>query len=399
MLDTAAGELVPDRHVLVAGDRIREVAERPLAAGEAAVVDLRGRVLMPGLCDGHVHVTAATANLAALRHWSPFYLSARASAILRAMLMRGFTTVRDAGGADFGLAEAVAEDLIVGPRILFCGKALSQTGGHGDMRPRGENALDDCFCFAGLGRVCDGVAEVRRAARDEIRRGATHLKLMVSGGVASPTDRIGNTQFAVEEIAAAVEEAEAAEIYVMAHAYTARAVARAVAQGVRSIEHGNMIDEPTADLMVEKGAYLVPTLSTYAALSREGLEAGMPPDQHAKLGVVIEAGMRGLELAHRRGVKLVYGTDLLGDLHRHQSGEFSIRAEVQKPAEIIRSATVTAAECFRMAGEIGVVAPGARADLLVVDGNPLDDLGRLQDQGRHLLAIMKDGKFYKNELN
>jgi len=306
--------------------------------------------------------------------------------------------VRDAGGADYGLADAIEEGFVRGPRLLFCGHALSQTGGHGDMRARGSMSLDQCACCAGLGTVCDGVSEVRRAARDEIRKGATHIKIMVSGGVSSPTDRIASTQFSREEITAAVEEAAAANLYVMAHAYTARAINRALECGVRSIEHGNLLDERSADLFVEKGAFLVPTLSAYRTLAARGLEAGLPKDLHDKLFEVMDAGMKALELAHRRGVKLVYGTDLLGLLHDEQSLEFSIRREVQTPIDIIRSATIHAAELFQLSGEIGVVETGARADLLVVDGNPIEDLSCLQDQGRWMRAILKDGVFYKNEL-
>lgn len=398
VLDAAEGIVRPDRHVLVEAGRIREVSETPLAAPRARVINVAGRVLMPGLCDAHVHVTAASADFAALARWSPSYLTARSLGILRGMLMRGFTTVRDAGGADYGLAAAVEEGFVDGPRILYGGRALSQTGGHGDMRERGEHGIDDCFCCPGLGRVCDGVTEVRRAARDEIRKGASHLKLMASGGVASPTDRVSSTQFSEEEITAAVQEAEAAGIYVMAHAIPAKAITRALRCGVRSIEHGHLMDEEGVSLLLEKDAFFVPTISIIHTLWKGGAEAGLPPAMRAKLGDVLEGSKKVLELTHRRGVKIVYGTDLLGVLHEHQSLEFALRAEVQTPAEIIRSATVTAADLFQMTGEIGVIAPGARADLLVVDGNPLDDLSRLQQQGRHLKVIMKDGAFHRNEL-
>ncbi len=398
LLDAEAGELIPDRHVLIEDGRIRAVDTAVPKAADADVLDLKGRVLMPGLCDAHVHVTAATPDFALLTRWSPSYVAVRAGEILHAMLMRGFTTVRDAGGADFGLADAIEEGVISGPRLRFCGHALSQTGGHGDMRQRGEHALDECLCCAGLGRICDGVAEMRRACRDEIRKGAHQIKLMVSGGVSSPTDRITSTQFAAEEITAAVEEAEAADIYVMAHAYTARAINRALECGVRSIEHGNLLDESSIALFRAKDAFLVPTLSTYRALAEEGVAAGMPARLVDKVHDVLDAGMRALELAHRHGVRMAYGTDLLGAMHRHQLREFAIRAEVQRPADIIRAATVNAAELFRMRGEIGVIAPGARADLLVLDGNPLEDLGVLQAPERHLCLILKDGRAYKNEL-
>lgn len=397
VLDTVAGELLPDRYVLVENGRIAAVDnQRP--GGDVQAIDLQGKVLMPGLCDAHVHVTAATADFSSLRWWSPTYVAARAGEIMHGMLMRGFTTVRDAGGADFGLARAVAEGYLSGPRLLYGGPALSQTGGHGDVRGPGEDNLDHCLCCSGLGRICDGVSEIRRASRDAIRKGATQIKLMVSGGVASPTDRIDSTQFAEEEIRAAVQEAEAANIYVMAHAYTARAVNRALACGVRSIEHGNLIDQSSPDLFLKHDAFLVPTLSTYHALAEEGIAAGLPEALHKKVYTVLDAGKVALELAYRSGVKLVYGTDLLGSMQRRQLDEFSLRAEVQSNADIVKGATCIAADLFNMAGEIGVVAAGACADLLVVDGNPLADITVLQAPEKNLKAIMKGGVFCKNEL-
>ena len=384
--------------VLIEDGRIREVADGGLGAAEARVIDLGGRFLMPGLIDAHFHAVAADPDLAKLEAMPPSMLYQHARRILEGALRRGFTTVRDAGGADFGLAQAVDEGYLIGPRILFCGKALSQTGGHGDMRAPGEHGLSECFCCAGLGHVCDGVTEVRRAARNEIRKGANQIKIMASGGVSSPTDRISNLQFSVEEMSAIVGEAAAAGLYVMAHAYTADAVNRALERGVRSIEHGNLLDQSSIDLFGKASAFLVPTLSTYHALWEEGVEAGLPADMHGKIAEVMDAGMAALELADRSGVKIAYGTDLLGSMHRHQSNEFTLRSRVQAPADIIRSATTVAAGLFGLAGRIGVVEEGARADLLVVDGNPLEDLTLLQDQGRHMPAIMKDGVFYKNEL-
>jgi imidazolonepropionase-like amidohydrolase len=396
VLDTVAGRLRPAQDVLVVDDRIEEVSDGPLTFSNARVIDVAGRVLMPGLCDGHVHVTALTADFAALERLAPSYVAAHAARILSSMLLRGFTTVRDAGGADHGLARALNERLIAGPRLLYCGKALSQTGGHGDMRTPGEHHLAQCPCCCGLGRICDGVAEMRRACRDAIRTGATHIKLMVSGGVASPTDRISSTQFAADELTAAVEEATAAEIYCMAHAYTPRAMQRAVHAGVRSIEHGNLLDQETADLLRQKGAFLVPTLVTYRALAREGREAGLPAASIAKLKSVLESGLQALELASRSGVQLVFGSDLLGPMHRYQLDEFAIRSEVQAPIDLIRSATINAARLFNMEGEIGTVTPGASADLLVVAGNPLDDLKLLLDPQQHLHVIMRQGEIIRS---
>jgi len=400
VLDAAAGKLLPKQNVYVAKGRIKSVSDKaPKVPKSARTIDLKGKVLMPGLCDGHVHVTAVTPDFAALARFSPFYTAARTADVLEGMLMRGFTTVRDAGGADYGLAMAVEEGHMRGPRILFCGKALSQTGGHGDVRSAGENHdFEGCFCCPGLGRIADGVDAMRHAARDEIRKGATHIKLMVSGGISTPTDRVDSTQFSLDEITAAVQEAEAANLYAMAHAYTSRAINRALECGVRSIEHGNLLDESSIELFVKKGAYYVPTLSTYDAFAERGWETGCPPELMAKLGDVLDAGENALRLAYEGGVKLVYGTDLLGEMHSNQLREFKLRSAVVPNDDLIRGATVNAAELFRMEDEIGAVKPGLRADLLVVSGDPLKDIGVLQDPNKNLKAVMKDGVFYKDEL-
>ncbi|HTD77126.1 MAG TPA: amidohydrolase family protein [Chloroflexota bacterium] len=393
VLDPERGELLPDRAVLVDGDRIAEVGGPELKHEDARIVDIGGMTLMPGLIDAHVHVTAVLADLGSLAEASPYYVAARAGEVLRGMLGRGFTTVRDAGGADYGLAAAVDQGYFDGPRVVFGGKALSQTGGHADMRPRGRALLDQHVVSASLGTVCDGVAEVRRAAREELRRGAFHIKIMLSGGVASPTDRVDSTQFSVEEIRAAVEEATAANRYVMGHAYTSRAINRGLECGVRSIEHGNLMDESSIPVFLSHQAFYVPTLVTYSALAEDGRAAGLPEDSYRKVFDVLDAGLRALELADRAGVQIAFGTDLLGPMHAHQSREFTIRAQVQPPDAIIRSATTTAARLLNLEGQVGVVAPGAYADLLVVDGNPLEDIALLAAPEQHLKMIVKSGRF------
>ena len=399
VLDVIQGTLRPNQRVIVQGQRIEQV--EPVAvqsdiAEDDQVLDVAGKTVMPGLCDAHVHVLGWTANVSEILRTSPLYTAARAAEIMEAMLMRGFTTVRDEAGADYGIARAVEEGYLIGPRILFCGQALSQTGGHGDMRSRGEVDVTGLGWSVALGRLCDGVDAVRVACRNEIRRGATHIKLMLSGGVASPTDRIANSQFSLDEIRAAVEEAEMAGLYVTGHTYTARAVNRAIECGVRSLEHCNLIDESSIDLFLKHNAFMVPTLSTYDALAREGVDAGLPPDLYAKVFEVRDAGIKALEMAHEAGVNLVYGTDLLGHLHKYQLDEFNIRAQVQSPIDIIRAATIHAAELFNEVGEIGVLTAGARADLLIVDGDPLTNLDCLQDPERYLQGIMKGGIFYKH---
>jgi len=396
IINTRAGTLSAKKHIYIEDDRIKEISDVGSMQADT-LVDADGRVVMPGLCDAHVHVVAATASFSELSRWSPLYTAARASRIMEGMLMRGFTTVRDCGGADYGLSDSVNEGYFNGPRILFCGHALSQSGGHGDMRDKGE-AVDPCTNPAVLGVMVDGVTEVRRACRNEIRKGAHFIKVMASGGVASPTDRIGNTQFSEEELGAAVQEAEAAGLYVAAHVYTARAANRALKCGVRSIEHGNLIDDLTIDLLLETESFLVPTMSTHEVLGSEGVENGMPEHLCRKVFEVVEAGKKTHAYANGRGVRMVFGTDLLGNMHRHQLIEFQIRSAFQRPDELIRSATLTAAQLFQMEGEIGEICEESFADILVIDGNPLENISCLQSPEKFLKCIFKSGQIIKNEL-
>ncbi len=399
VLDPVSGERLPGRRILVHGGEIAEIGESGVTTpADAKVVDVRGLTVMPGLVDAHVHVTAITADLAAQAEWSTTYVALRSALVLRDMLRRGFTTVRDVGGADYGIADAVDEGIVAGPRVLFGGKALSQTGGHGDLRNRGRTVVDSDHRCPNLGLVCDGVDAVRRAAREQLRTGAHHVKIMLSGGVASPTDRIDSTQFSVEEIRAVVEEAEAANRYVAGHAYTARAINRGLLAGVRSIEHGNLLDETSVRLFVERDAFYVPTLVTYRALAEEGPANGLPDHSHRKVDAVLRQGLAALELAHRGGVNIVFGSDLLGGMHRHQLDEFRIRAEVQPAIDVIRSATVTAARLLGLEGRIGRLVPGAWADLLVIDGDPTADIRVLTAPGEHLKLVMKAGVIHVDEL-
>ena len=397
VLDGTRRERREDHHVLVEGDRIRGVSDRPLKTAVAETIDLSGRTLMPGLIDAHVHVLAVDAALARLSDRPVTLLTLQAAKVMEGMLQRGFTAIRDAGGADGGLAEAVEEGLVRGPRIFPSGSALSQTGGHGDTRPRTKSVVTCACCEGGaaLSRIADGVTECRRAARDQLRKGATQIKILASGGVASPYDPIWNLQYSEEEVRAIVEEAQAWHTYVLAHAYSPEAIRRSIDFGVRSIEHGNLIDRATAEHVAGAEAFVVPTLVTYDALHRHGREFGFPEVSMAKLAEVREAGLGSLEILQKAGVKIGYGTDLLGPMHRYQSREFVIRTEAMAPFDIIRSATIVNAELLNQAGELGVVSPGARADLIAVDGDPLVDISLLDGQGEHLTHIMKDGVLYK----
>jgi imidazolonepropionase-like amidohydrolase len=403
VLDPARGELREAHHVLVENGLIKEVSDRPLQSASSRVIDLGGKTLMPGLIDLHVHVVAVQLNLSQQVHMPNVLVTLRSVPIMRSMLRRGFTTVRDAGGAGLPHKQAVESGLAVGPRLFVAGRALSQTGGHGDMRARsdyiGNSAPCGCCVRVGaLARVADGVDEVRKAAREELQMGADHLKIMASGGVASPTDPVGAYGYAEDEVRAIVEEARARHTYVMAHAYTADAIARVVRWGVRTIEHGNLIDAPTAKLMAEAGAYVVPTLVTYEALASEGAQYGLGEESVAKIEDVREAGLRSLEIYRDAGVKMGFGSDLLGPSQRLQSDEFRIRAEVLGAAATLACATTTAAEVLGLPDKLGCIAPGAWADLIVVDGNPLRDISCLLGQGDHIPLVMKGGAIQFDEL-
>ena len=409
LLNPRLDALSEGAEVLVEGGGIKEVSDRPIRSRHATRINLDGRTIMPGLIDAHVHIFLTEVKLSLLGDIPLTLLAVKASVLMRAMLMRGFTTVRDTGGGDWGMKAATDAGLIEAPRLFISGKAISQTGGHGDFRSRtqGEVLCPCCTALAYCSTVVDGVPEMLKAVRDELRKGADHIKLMASGGVVSPNDPLESLQFRIDEIEAACQEAKNWGRYVCAHAYTSEAVSRAVCAGVRTIEHGNLIDEPTATLMAERHAFLVPTLVTYDAMHRRGQEFGLPEASRKKNAEVRQAGLRSIELASRAGVEVGFGTDLLGQMQVDQSKEFLIRQSgSEQPIDIIRSATLVNAKILGRAGSPGIevanalgeLVPGACADLLVVNGNPLNDLDVLQDQGASLPIIMKDGKFHKNLL-
>ena len=403
VLDVRRGALLEGHAVLVEGDAIREISDKPITSASARVIDGAGRTLMPGLIDCHVHVTFSQTNLGLLAGTPNTTLAYRALPILRGMLRRGFTTVRDCGGADWALKQAVEDGMegtVVGPRLSVSGPALSPTGGHGDFRPRSDRLLPvGCGCpRLASTRVVDGVDAVRGAVRELLQMGADHIKIMSSGGVASPTDPIDAMGYSVDETRAIVDEAGARHAMVLAHAYTPAAIRRAVECGVRSIEHGNLIDAPTAALMSERGAYAVPTLITYEALARDGARLGLGPESVAKIERVRAAGLRSLEIFKAAGVKMALGTDLLGASHPLQSEELVIRAQVQSNLEVLQSATLIGAELLGQSGRLGEIAPGALADLLLVDGDPLLDLACLAGQGEHIALVMQGGQARFNDL-
>jgi imidazolonepropionase-like amidohydrolase len=401
LLEPREGELRGGYELLIENDRVRECGEAPIRSQAAEVVDCGGRTLMPGLIDCHVHVLHSEVNIRFLEAMPLTLLTARAATRLRAMLDRGFTTARDTGGCDWGIKTAVEQGHLVGPRLFIAGQSIGPTGGHSDGRRR-TGDVDGCTCCNGLqfkSAIADGRDEVRKAAREQMRQGADHVKIMMSGGVASPYDPLDSLQFSEGEVLAAVEEAASFGRYVCAHAYSAAAIARAARLGVRTIEHGNLIDEASAKLMAEKGMFLVANLVAYYAMKERAAKFGMTAESLEKNEIVLQGGLKSLEICKRHGVPVAYGSDLLGELHWDQSREFTLRREVVAPIEIIRSATTIAAQILRLEGQLGTLDPGAYADLLLVDGDPLQDLALLEGQGRHLSVIMKAGRFHKRRLH
>jgi len=398
LIDCVGKEPVGGAAVVVEGERIRDVIPSgrvgPLA-GAVETVDLAGRTLMPGLTDAHVHVCAVEGNTAEQHRANPPSLVvAKALRRMEQALMQGFTTVRDAGGADYGFREAAASGLYPGPRMLVSGRVLSQTGGHGDKRRRAEWTEPVDCCLGMVGVIADGPDEVRRAAREQLRHDVDHVKVMASGGAMSPGDELDTTQYTVEEMQVAVDEARAAGKYVLAHAYSSSAVRNALRAGVRSIEHGNLINEAGAREIRRAGAFLVPTMVTYEAIWREGKTYGIGDHQLAKINMAREKSVEGLTHAYRVGCKIGSGSDLLGDMQAQRAAELSLKGQVMKPMDVLLSATRVNADLFRMERDIGSVEPGKFADLIVVKGDPLRDLTLFQNPN-NLELIMKGGVTFK----
>ena len=379
------------RTVVVAEGLIRELAESPVAAAaEDRTVDLAGRTLMPGLIDAHFHPASPGLDVARIDAMPASYLALDARAHLEAALSRGFTTVRDAGGGDAGLARATSEGLIRGPRLLVAGKALSQTGGHGDMRAAGAIPMCGCGYHGALSAVVDGADAMRLAVREELRRGADHVKVFVSGGVLSPTDPLWMDQFTDAEIRAAVEEAATRRTYVMAHAHTAAAALRSARLGVRSIEHGTLIDAPTAAELARSGTFVVPTLAVIEALREAPVP--LPPGAAEKLAGLADEAHRAVEACAKADVPLGLGTDLFGVLRDRQADELVIRARLQGAGEALRAATRTNARLIGYEGRLGTVAVGAIADLLVLDGDPLEDITLFTRPTASLRLVLREGR-------
>lgn len=401
VLDGTGADPVERGCVVVEGDRIKEVLTGdpgPLPSG-AVVIDCRGRTLLPGLIDAHVHLGAVDANIMEQqRRYFPSMLVIRTLKVMKETLDQGFTTARDAGGIDPGFREAVAQGLVPGPRLLVCAQPLSQTGGHGDFRLPTE-IYAPVEQAAGLAtRVCDGVDEVRRAARQQLRKGVDHVKVMAGGGAMSPSDEIDTSQYSLEELEAVVFEAESAGKYVSAHCYSDRSILNSIQAGIRSIEHGNLLTEKSAVAIRDANAFLVPTIVTYEMISRMGKDLGIPENNVRKINEAREKALEALATAHRAGANIASGSDLLGPMQVFKGMELELKARVLGPMKAIVATTKTNAELIRREKDLGTVEPGKLADLIVVAGDPLEDISLIQNYHENIPVIVQGGIVYKNTL-
>lgn len=373
--------------------RARAIEQDETLQGSAITIDLEGKFVCPGLIDAHVHIAAVPGekDLRDTLGLAEQISYLRQPYVCLQMIRRGFTTVRDCGGATLALKEAIAEGVIVGPRLFIAGRLLTQTGGSAD--PRGPH--DDSECCGGpkhLGRVCDGVPECIKGAREAIRTGSDFIKIMSGGSITGPSEKISNVQFTAEEIQAITTVAKNSGTYVTAHAYTPAAIYHALDNGVMGIEHGNLLDAEVAKYMAEKGAFLTPTLSTYAVGASPDYAGFLDPSMREKLQEVLGAGQRSLQIASDAGVNICFGTDLLGPMVVAQTKEFALRANVLSSVAILQSATVTAARLLGQADYLGQIKSGFAADLLILNKNPLENIEIFDEPEKHLLGVFKDGR-------
>ena len=393
-------ELQKSYEVLVEGNRIAAVSRTPLPRDGTTVIDANGHTLMPGLIDAHAHITGL--SLSPRNSAYPAEEIAKASArYLKASLMDGFTSIREAGGADHSVARLLNVGKIVGPRLFYSGRALTQTGGGADFRTPDETT-DSCGTagpFSVMSVIADGIDQVRKAAREELRRGAAQIKVFASGGVVFPSEAHATLyEYSMDELRAIVEEARGRGTYVMAHAYSDDSVRRCLEAGVRSIEHGNFVSEKTIEIMAHCGAFLDCTFISLVQRIESAPETGLSRSIVENLKRTVARGHQVYQWARRYGVPIAMGTDLWGPEAQHsQLREIEMRVDLDDPVNIIKSATRTNADLLYESGTLGVVAMGAYADLLIVDGDPLKDPRVLTNPTQNLKLIMKDGVVYKNE--
>ncbi len=400
-------------NVLVKGNLIAQVSSKSIKVSDSkntTIIDGAGRTLIPGLIEGHNHLSLPVSPDEVINEKDWFYVGAAGADEARRYLMRGWTTVRDAGGPTQGLQKAIEDGRIIGPRIYTSGPFISQTSGHGDFRdnndPNPNMQVEKNFFNQRYSFIADGPAEVTRAVRESLRLGAVHIKMMAGGGVSSKYDPLDAVQYTLEEYQAAVKAAENWNTYVMVHAYTDRAIRIAIEAGVKVIEHGQLMTEETAKLMAEKGIWLS-TQAQVLNVPEEDL-AFLSPAMLKKFYTVKEGLDTQMKYAKKYGLKIALGTDIFGTRQNFESTvkELSARLPWFTSTEILKQATSGNAELLELTGPrnpyqdgpLGVIKEGAYADLLIVDGNPLKDITILEDYEKNIKIIMKDGVIYKNQL-
>ncbi|HSV68459.1 MAG TPA: amidohydrolase family protein [Mycobacteriales bacterium] len=399
VIDGLGGDPVPAGSVLLDDGRITGLDVRTTPS-DTDVVDLSGLTLLPGLIDAHVHIGHSSEMRAVLN--MELSIAERAADIFRTLretVDAGFTTVRDCGGIDHGVLRTVGRGLVPGPRIWACASPLVQCGGHGHL---GSPFLppDETFHFrvrglTAVGRTSDGCDEVRKAARECFRQGATFLKMPVTGGVVSIADSLSDTQFTVAEIATAVQEATARHTYVTVHAHNVAGIHNAVEAGVGCVEHGTGIDEETAAMMAARNVHLVPTLTIAKVMVDNFEQLGLPPQVRDRVGDTMRGMIDGLLAAREAGVLVGSGSDLIGPRQNRRGLEIALKAEVIGAMDAIVSATSVNAKIMRVADQLGSIEPGKYADLVAVDFDPLTEPELFDDPARVVLVV-KGGEIVKD---
>lgn len=389
-------KMVPNQAILIEDDKIAAVGGNDALQSTAeTIIDVGGKTVMPGLIDAHIHLGFPAMNFADGNKYSLSYKAIYAGKLAELMIQQGFTTVRDACGIDIGFVIAIDEGLTLGPRVFIADKMISKTGGHGDTRPQDE-PMDSCPCHAVPGDnqlIADGVSGVRKAAREVLRRGAHQIKIATSGGVITERNSIHSAAFSKEEIQAIVEEAKDAETYVMSHAHGHEGIRRAIECGVRSIEHCSFLTPELAELMHQHGTYMMPTVF----IAKEVIDnKGLPKRIQEKAQAATQAMLKSIQLAREYHLKIGFGSDAFGEPTPRHAEEFIIRAEHEDPYDVIISATAINAEMMQQKDKLGVIKPGAYADLIVVDGDPTKDIRLLADvEGKPISMVLKGGKILK----